>query len=108
MLKKLFSLIILAFIFNCSNSNPAGIKNNQVSIYLNYNNTDARGTACYIYEDNKINHIILACQSYDTLTAANGSTLRAEYSVTGYVTVSTTIAKDNFQWVISTGKMDKK
>jgi len=107
MLKKLFSLIILAFIFNCANSNPAATNNNQVSIYLSYNNTDARGTVCYIYEDNKINHIIPAYQSYDTLTAANGSTLRAEYSVSGYATERDTIARDKLLWVISTGKMDK-
>lgn len=104
MLKNILAVMALALILSCSKSNPTGITNNQISIFLNYNNTDARGTSCYIYEDNKINHIIPVCIAYDTLTAANGSTLRAEYSVSGYATVSTTVAKDQLCWVISTNR----
>jgi ABC-type branched-subunit amino acid transport system substrate-binding protein len=104
MLKKILVAISLTFILSCSKSNPTRTISNQVSIFLSYNNTDARGTSCYIYEDNKINHIIPVSTAYDTLTAANGSTLRAEYSVSGYATVNATVAKDQLYWVISTGK----
>ena len=86
--KLLFASAVIAagsLVSSCSSKNPASPAGSMATIYLNYYKSGSYAqTDAYIYEDGILNHIVMCLPSSsgyikDTMTAKEGSWLRAEW-----------------------------